>query len=109
MQHPDVWGLPGGQVQANETLREALVRELREELAIEVAQPEGECLSRVERDGVEMCVWLINEWVGEPFNAAPEEHDGIGWFTVDDALNLSLVDPDWPSLISRALRQCASD
>jgi hypothetical protein len=50
-----------------------------------------------------MSVWLLTEWLGEPSNAVQEEHDEIGWFTVDEAQELSLLNPDYPSLIARAL------
>ena len=37
--YPDVWDLPGGHVESGELPGRALVRELREELGITVAEP----------------------------------------------------------------------
>jgi 8-oxo-dGTP diphosphatase len=106
--YPDVWDLPGGHVEANETPTAALVRELREELAIEIAEPRGECLLQLQGDGLDMSVWRITAWVGVPSNAAPEEHDDIGWFSDSDVRTLNLAHPDYPSLIAGALADDAS-
>jgi 8-oxo-dGTP diphosphatase len=82
-----------------------LVRELREELGIDVAEPKGECLLHVEGDRFDMSVWLVTDWLGEPSNAAPEEHDDIGWFSVGEVQTLSLAHPRYPSLIASALAE----
>ena len=68
--YPDVWELPGGVMEAGESELDALARELREELGVEIAADEPAVLS----------AWLVTEWEGAPANLAPEEHDDIGWF-----------------------------
>jgi hypothetical protein len=55
-----------------------------------------------------MSVWQFSAWLGVPSNAAPEEHDGIGWFSDSDVRTLPLAHPDYPSLIARALAEDAS-
>jgi mutator protein MutT len=106
--YPSVWDLPGGHVEANESAGAALIRELREELAIEVSEPDGECLLHVTNDEFDMQVWLITEWEGTPANASPAEHDDIAWFSEDKAMALLLADASYPALIVDALRLAKS-
>lgn len=62
-----LWEFPGGKLEANETFDDALVRELREELGIEV-QP-GEVVESISHDYPDKsvhlefirCTWLANE------------------------------------------------
>lgn len=44
--YPDVWDLAGGHVEAGESPARALVRELREELGVSIAEPSGPELAR---------------------------------------------------------------
>lgn len=82
--HPDRWDLPGGCVEDGECEIGALERELREELGVQVAAGSTSHLCRVivrpAGEPVLLSAWLVREWTGLPTNAAPEEHDDIGWF-----------------------------
>jgi len=88
---PDVWDLPGGHVGLEESPREALSRELREELGVDVLLPDGASPEILEEDGVEFHLWVVSEWDGEVRNAAGEEHDVIGWFTRSEVEELPLA------------------
>ena len=92
-----MWDLPGGHVEWHESLQEALVRELFEELGVVVltAFPRAE----VTVSDAQLTVFLVSEWSGEPVNAAPEEHDLVGWFTAAEALDLHLADDRLGQLI----------
>lgn len=86
---PDVWDLPGGVVEPGESEREALARELREELGIRVETRQGGVPThlghwRVEPAGAPVLLspWIVPRWHGTPTNAAPEEHDGLAWFAL---------------------------
>lgn len=82
--YPDVWDLFGGHVEAGESLDEALRREAREELGVEVDlfHPLGTVYDPVEP--ADITIFAVTAWREEPFNAAPDEHSAIGWFSADE-------------------------
>lgn len=86
--YPDVWELPGGVREESESELEALVRELREELGVEVEVASATHLCRVEArpvaEPVVLSAWLVRDWQGTPANLAPEEHLDLGWFGLDE-------------------------
>lgn len=91
------WEIPGGGVEFGETFEHAIIREIREELAVEIEV--GALLA--------LCDHIIPDehqhWVsptyfaritsGEPRILEPEKCAAIGWFSLDEAeqLPLSLV------------------
>jgi len=89
---PDSWDLPGGVVEPGESLREALVRELREELAVAVDPASATLLCRVDLGTARLHAWLVPDWAGEPVDAAPEEHDDLRWFGLADLPPLAHAD-----------------
>lgn len=82
--YPDVWDLFGGHVEEGESLDEALRREAREELGVEVESfhPLGTVHDPVEP--ADITIFAVTAWGGEPVNAAPDEHSEIGWFSPDE-------------------------
>ena len=101
--YPDVWDLPGGHVDGDEPPRAALVREVQEELAVILAESELAPVPDAELvdEDLHLSVWRITSWRGDPVNAAPDEHDALGWFALRDALALPLAHPDYPALLTR--------
>ncbi len=73
-----LWEFPGGKVDTGETVQQALCRELKEELDIDVLQSES--LMKIHHDysdkSVTLDVWLVNEFSGEPQGA---EGQAITW------------------------------
>jgi len=104
---PCLWDLPGGHVEPGESDPVALARELGEELGIEVAPatiaatlPE----IRIIDHEVDMRVWVVGAWHGDVVNAAPDEHDAIGWFAPAQLQTLSLAHPEYRGLLRRVGR-----
>ena len=100
--YPDVWDLFGGHVDGCESLEEALRREAREELGIEVLALRwlGQINDLVEPAVVH--VYAVVSWEGEPVNAAPEEHTEVRWFGAGELLELEGPDA-YRALIVAAL------
>jgi 8-oxo-dGTP diphosphatase len=76
--YPDVWDFPGGHVGPGETGAQALVRELREEVSVSVPVPDASPRT-IRRAGLILELWRVDSWDGDVINAAPEEHDALGW------------------------------
>lgn len=103
--YPGVWDLPGGHVEAGERRIDALVRELREELGIDIhPQLATSVLRHSPRPDLDIEVWAVHTWAGDLVNAAPVEHDRIGWFTVTELNALDLADPGVATACERALQ-----
>ncbi len=90
-------------MEAGESPARALVREVHEELGVSIAEPSGPELARFVTAAFDMRVWLVRAWSGEVGNAAPAEHDEIGWFGVAELAGLRLAHDGHLALITRVL------
>lgn len=93
--HPLKWEFPGGKVEAGETPQAALIRELREELAIE-AQIGGE-LARYEHDypsgsRVHLLFFNVPFYSGEPVARVFEQ---IQWVALNELVTVDFLDGDF--------------
>jgi 8-oxo-dGTP diphosphatase len=103
VKYPDVWDLPGGHIEEGESIADTLVRELAEELGIDVDPPVGPPWVTLHADGIALHVFLVDRWQGEPRNVAVDEHDDISWTGVDGLHLLDLAHPSYMELLRRAL------
>lgn len=86
------WEFPGGKVEAGETLHQALVRELQEELGITVDRA-WPWLSReftYPHARVRLKFFRVPSWHGE---IAPIEHSGFAWTTIGDTAGVEPILP----------------
>ena len=86
--YPDVWELPGGVMEPGESELGTLTRELHEELGVQIASGSASHLCRLtvgpSEEPALLSAWLVRDWQGTPANHAPDEHDDIGWFGLEE-------------------------
>jgi 8-oxo-dGTP pyrophosphatase MutT (NUDIX family) len=101
--YPNVWDLPGGHVDTDESLRDALVRELEEELGIRINPPAGPPWTTLRTATIELHIFIVDQWEDEPHNLAPDEHDEIRWFVPEALDGLALADSSYVTLLREAM------
>lgn len=98
------WEFPGGKVEPGESVRDALARELREELAIEVerAYPWTTQVYTYPHATVRLHFQRVLAWRGEPH---PVEHDGLSWERPESVGVAPLLPANGPTLKALLLPQ----
>lgn len=81
------WEFPGGKVEEGESVAQALARELKEEVAIEVLSCLPLTVITHDYSDKKVCleVFVIDNYIGEP-NA--QEGQGQGWFSLNELQKL---------------------
>ena len=90
--YPDCWDLVGGHVEDGESPEQAVRRECREEIAVELSQLQRVDLALTD-PGLVAHAFVVTGWVGSPRNVAPDEQDALGWFGAGDLPGLRLAHP----------------
>ena len=82
------WGIPGGLVELNETVEEAIKREAKEETGVDLAvfQPIGYVDHILHAEGKHFVsqIFVATEYSGVPVNMEPGKFDRFEWFSVDE-------------------------
>ncbi|WP_134765291.1 (deoxy)nucleoside triphosphate pyrophosphohydrolase [Nocardioides sp. 1609] len=89
------WELPGGKVEPGETPEAALVREVREELGVDVTVTGWLAGSAEIADTHELTVALATVAVWTPY---PLEHDRLRWLRAGELDDVDWLEPDRPFL-----------
>jgi 8-oxo-dGTP diphosphatase len=91
--YPGRWSFPGGHVEHNETLPEALVREVQEEIGVmpttfsfigTIADP-----NTAKTDPATYHMYQVSEWIGGEPALLGKEHTELCWFKPSVAIALS--------------------
>ena len=92
------WEFPGGKIEANESPRSALIREIREELQIDVSPMKK--LTTVMHDYPTFTIELIPFICSTPIPCIPHltEHKAFRWITIQESSTLDWADADIPIL-----------
>lgn len=93
------WAIPAGHVEAGESVTAAAIREVREEVGVEVAEQDLEPVTAMHRTGTDGLpidervdfFFTAARWTGEPRLMEPAKAAGLGWYSLD-----SLPDPVVP-------------
>ncbi|HKR36096.1 MAG TPA: 8-oxo-dGTP diphosphatase MutT [Steroidobacteraceae bacterium] len=91
------WEFPGGKVEPGEEPRAGLVRELREELGIEVheAAPLIAYEHQYPHRRVLLDLWVVTRYSGEP---QPLDAPALQWAAIEDLERVGLLEADRPMI-----------
>lgn len=80
--------LPGGHVDANETVLTAAIREVKEEVGLALSPEEMQFVHILHRRGIKhdylLSYFIVRSWQGEPINVEPEKHTELVWASLYD-------------------------
>ena len=92
---PGQWEFPGGKIESSETANEALIRELKEELGIDIDN--SYLFKRIEHyyDSFTANIefFIVDSWSGE---LSGEEGQLVRWFSAGDLKDLPILAADIP-------------
>ncbi len=88
--HEGKWEFPGGKVQSGESVKDALARELLEELGVEVQDSEAYMSYSFDYENilVHLNFCIVTNYNGSP---APLENQNIHWVEIQDLHNRNML------------------
>ncbi len=106
--YPGCWDVIGGRVEPGETPKQALIRELAEEVAIKPVNPTyaGRIEDRqINPDAPPSYLFFrVRNWSGGEPRMNNHEHSDLEWFTLQQAQDLAnLAHPEYRALLASVL------
>ena len=100
------WEFPGGKPLENETLEDALVREIKEELAIEIEALRIFDRSTTIVDGIAIDLVCFSSVLVGPKPAQSSDHSEIRWLKQTELSSLDWAAPDLPAVKKLTMPFC---
>lgn len=93
------WEFPGGKVAAGESEGEALARELREELGVQVtaSRPFMRLSHEYDDRNVELSMWLVDAFTGDPLGL---DGQAVKWIAPVRLLDEDILEADRPFIVA---------
>lgn len=86
---PNMWSVTGGTVKAGETSLEGIIRELKEELGLNISKDDLEQIASYKRKFDFVDVWLLHKNIDlKEIKMQKEEVQNVKWFTLDEYENM---------------------
>lgn len=84
----NLWQIPGGVVEYDESVIEGAIRETEEEMGVKVAADDLSFLGVVNYDttavgAADTFCFMTTRWIGEPYIAEPHKCQEMKWFKLD--------------------------
>jgi len=90
--YPGFWEFPGGKIEAGESPEEALIREMKEEVDVDISPGDLTPFEFISHNYPEFHVivllYICRKWTGTP---KPLENQKLAWESLENALNYSLL------------------
>lgn len=107
----DDWIPPGGHIEPGETPSSAAIREMKEELGVDITEDMIEPfdlsvkpINNLERGCMtHFDVWHLVHIKEQEFDYLKSEYHDAGWFTISEGVNKITKNPDFASIVSKLL------